>query len=290
MLRTTLVMILGFIVAMVAGNSWRWWLTAGGAALAVLPLGQGAPMVAVLAAICGPVVVGAWVWGTRSGRAVGAAVGVVFIAVPAAAFAVSQWPGNLVAAPWFDWFAVWLLVGVVCLAALVIDRSAHPFSSPRLGGGNRTAGKVRWVASMATLATVVLLCGCGLGVVEYDGDGRLRFPVRDDEVLPLPTSLRLVSADTCADGGSSGNCTAEFVVMAADGADRTTTVTRLVEHLRSRSWPLQPEHGVYRGSRETGGILNWTSHRMWLYADVEPAAVPRPAPPPDAVVLYIDNQ
>ncbi|MEV4813864.1 hypothetical protein [Micromonospora avicenniae] len=82
---------------------------------------------------------------------------------------------------------------------------------------------------MATLATVVLVCGGGLGVVGEDGDGRLRFSARGDEVLPLPTSLRLVSADTCADGGSSGNCTAEFVVMAADEADRTTTVTRLVE-------------------------------------------------------------
>ncbi|WP_124770497.1 hypothetical protein [Micromonospora inaquosa] len=142
---------------------------------------------------------------------------------------------------------------------------------------------------MGTLAIVVLLCGCGLVVVGFDGDGRLRFPARDDEVLPLPTSLHLVSSVTCADGGSSGNCTAEFVVMAADGADRTTTVTRLVEHLRSGRWPLQPEEGVYRGSRETGGILNWTAHRMWLHVDVEPAKVRQPAPPPEAVVLYIDN-
>ncbi|MFI7217949.1 hypothetical protein [Micromonospora maritima] len=286
---TTVMMILGFIVAMVAGNSWRWWLTAGGAALVVLPLGQGAPMVAVAAAICGLVVVAAWAWGTRSGRAVGMAVGVVFIAGPAAAFAISQWPRSLVAAPWLDWFAVWLLVGVVCLAALLIDRSMHPFSSPRLAGRNLTAGKVQWVASMAMLATVVLLCGCGLGVVGFDGDGRLRFAARGDEVLPLPTSLRLVSADTCAGGGSSGNCTAEFVVTAVDDADRAMTVARLVEHLRSRGWPLQPEGGAYRGSRETGVILNWTAHQMWLYADVEPASVLRSAPAPDAVVIYIDN-
>ncbi|MER7444625.1 hypothetical protein [Micromonospora avicenniae] len=286
---TTLVMILGFIVAMVAGNGWRWWLTAGGAGLVVLPLGQGAPRVAVVAAIFGLIVVGAWAWGTRSGRAVGVAVGVVVIAVLAAVFAVSQWPRGLVAAPWLDWFAVWLLVGVGCLAALVIDRRVHPFSSPRLAGGNLPAGKVQWVVSMATLATVVLVCGGGLGVVGEDGDGRLRFSARGDEVLPLPTSLRLVSADTCADGGSSGNCTAEFVVMAADEADRTTTVTRLVENLRSRGWPLRLDHGVYRGYRETGGILNWTAHKMWLYANVEPASVLRPAPPPDAVVIYIGN-
>ncbi|PYC72993.1 hypothetical protein C7C45_07810 [Micromonospora arborensis] len=80
---------------------------------------------------------------------------------PAAAFAVSQWPRSLVAAPWLDWFLVWLLVGVVCLASVVLDRSVHPFSSPRVVGGRLTAGKVQWVASMATLATVVLLCGCG---------------------------------------------------------------------------------------------------------------------------------
>ncbi|SCE96001.1 hypothetical protein GA0074695_2472 [Micromonospora viridifaciens] len=137
-------------------------------------------------------------------------------------------------APWLDWFAVWLLIGVVRLAALVIDRRVHPFSSPYRVGWNLAAGTVRWAASVATLATVALVCGCGLGVIGADGDGRLRFPARDDEVLPLPASLRLVSADTCADGGSSGNCTAEFLVTAADNADRTTTITRLVEHLRSR--------------------------------------------------------
>ncbi|MGW9198649.1 hypothetical protein [Micromonospora chersina] len=276
-------------MAMVPRNSWRWWLTAGGAALALLPLGQGAPMVAVVAAICGLIVVGAWAWGTRSGRPAGVAVGVALIAGQGAAFAFSQRPRSLVAAPWLDWFAVWLLVGVVCLAALVIDWNMHPFSAPHLTGGNRTAGRAQWVASMAMLTTVVLLCGCGLGVAWLDGDGKLRVPARNDEVLPLPASLRLVSADICADGGSSGNCTAEFVVMAADDADRTTTVTRLVEHLRSRGWPLQPEHGAYRGSLETAGILNWTAHRMWLYADVEPASELPPTAPPEAVVIYIDN-
>ncbi|MEH1169677.1 hypothetical protein V6V47_30295 [Micromonospora sp. CPCC 205539] len=284
-----MVMILSFIVATVAGNRWRWWLTVGGAALVLLPLGQGAPVVAVVAAICGPIVVGAWAWGTASGRLVGVAVGVVFIAGQVASFALSQRPTSLVAAPWLDWFLVWLLVGVVCLAALGFERRAHPFSPTRVAGGNPAVGKRRWVVSMSTLAAVVLLCGCGLGIVGYDGDGRLRFPARDDEVLPMPMSLRLTSADSCADGGSSGNCTAEFVVMAADSVDRATTVARLVEHLRSRGWPLQAEEGAYRGSRETAGILDWTAHRMWLYADVEPASQLRPAPPADAVVVHIDN-
>ncbi|MFG1658397.1 hypothetical protein ACGFIY_17915 [Micromonospora chersina] len=45
-------------------------------------------MVAVVAAIFGLIVVSAWAWGTRSGRAVGVAVGVVLIAGQAAAFAI----------------------------------------------------------------------------------------------------------------------------------------------------------------------------------------------------------
>lgn len=274
---------------MMAGNGWRWWLTAGGAGLVVLPIAQGAPMVAVLAAVCGVVVIGAWAWGTRSGRAVGVTVGVVFTAVLVAVFTVSQWPRGLVAAPWLDWFAVWLLVGVVCLAALLIDRRVHPVSPPYTAAGKVPAGRVQWVAAMATLGAVVLLCGCGLGIGGYDGDGRLRFPASVDEVLPLPGSLRLVSADVCADGGVSGNCTAEFVVVATDDVDRATTVTRLVEHLRNRGWQLQPENGVYRGSRETGGILSWTAHTVWLYADLKSAPGLRPASPPEAVVIYIDN-
>jgi hypothetical protein len=52
--------------------------------------------------------------------------------------------------------------------------------------------------------------------------------------------------------------------MAADDADRTTTVTRLVELLRSRGWPLQPEHDVQvrslplRGDRAPGMIATIT--------------------------------
>lgn len=49
------------------------------------------------------------------------------------------------------------------------------------------------------------------------------------------------------------------------------------------------ETSRYNGYRETGGILNWTAHHVWLYADAEPTSVLRPAPPPDAVVVYIDN-
>jgi hypothetical protein len=238
-----------------------------------------------VAAVCGPIVVGAWVWGTRSGRAVGMSVGVVFVAVLASAFAVSQWPQSLIAAPWVDWFVVWCVVGVVCLAALIVDL----WVVDRGVGWKPAAGKARWVASVATLATVVLLCGCVLGLLQTDGDGALRFPARDDEVLPLPASLRLVSVDTCADSGSSGACMAEFVVTAADGAGRATTLTRLVEHLRSRGWPLQPGPGTYSGYRETGGILNWRPHRMWLYTDADPPSVLRPAPPFEAVVIYISD-
>ncbi|SBT40881.1 hypothetical protein GA0070621_1080 [Micromonospora narathiwatensis] len=270
---------------MVEGGGWRWWVSAGGAGLVVLPLGQGAPLVAVVAAVYGLIVVGAWVWGSRSGRAVGMSVGVALVAVLASTFAVSQWPGSLIAAPWLDWFMVWWVVGVVCLAALIVDL----WVVDQGVGWKLAAGKARWVASVATLATVLLLCGCVLGLIQTDGDGALRFPARDDEVLPLPASLRLVSADTCAEAGNGGACMAKFVVTAGDGAGRAATVTRLVEHLRSRGWPLQPGPDTFSGHRETGGILNWRPHRMWLYTEAEPASVLRPAPPFDVVVIYISD-
>ncbi|MEV6816733.1 hypothetical protein [Micromonospora sp. NPDC051296] len=249
----------------------------------VLPYWQGAPWPAVVAAVFGMIVVGAWAWGTRSGRGVGVVVGVGFIVVLAAVFAVSQWPRGLPVAPWLDWFAGWLLVGAVCLAALVIDHVTQAASA----GWNWLT--VRRFAAVVPLAAVVLLCGGGLGLAQIDGDGRFRAPVREDEILPLPTSLRLISADTCASGGSSGNCTAKFVVTATDGASRETTVPRLVAHLRERGWPLQPEQGSYSGSRDISGLLHWRPHRIWLYAEAEPATVLQPAAPSDAVNIYIDN-
>ncbi|MEU0156706.1 hypothetical protein [Micromonospora fulviviridis] len=274
---------------MTSGNGWRWWLSVAGVGLGSLPLGQDTPLLAVVAAFCGLTIVGGWAWGTRAGRATGVTLGAGWLAALITTFAVSQWPHNLIAAPWLDWFVVWLMIGGVCLAALVIDRSVHARSARHRIERIPPATHARWVASVAPLASMVLLCGCGLGLVQTDGDGSLRIATRDDEVLPLPPSLRLVSADRCADGGSSGNCTAEFVVTAADGAGRATTVTRLVEHLRSRGWPLEPKRGLYTGDRETGGILNWTPHHAWLYADAEPTSILRSAPPPDAVVVYIDN-
>ncbi|WP_327039547.1 hypothetical protein [Micromonospora maris] len=210
-------------------------------------------------------------------------VGVGFIVVLAAVFVVSQWPRGLAVAPWLDWFVVWLLVGAVCLAALVIDGVTHATTV----AWNWVT--VRWFVSVVPLAAVVLLCGGGLGLAQFDGDGRFRVPVREDEILPLPTSLRLISADPCASGGSSGNCTAKFVVTATDGASRKTTVTRVVAHLRERGWPLQPEHGSYSGSRDISGILHWRPHRIWLYTEAEPATVLQPPTPHDAVNVYIDN-
>ncbi|GAA0372695.1 hypothetical protein GCM10009541_13940 [Micromonospora gifhornensis] len=249
----------------------------------MLPYWQGARWPAVVAAVFGVIVVSAWAWGTRSGRGVGVVVGVGLIVVLAAVFVVSQWPRGLTVAPWLDWFVVWLLVGAVCLAALVVDRLWHA----SMVEWNWLT--VRWFASVVPLAGVVLLCVGGLGIAQIDGDGRFRTSVGDDEILPLPTSLRLVSADTCASGGSSGNCTAEFVVTATDGASRQTTVTRLVAHLRERGWPLQPEQGSYSGSRDISGILHWRPHRIWLYAEAEPASALPPATPHDAVHVYIDN-
>ncbi|MEV6373220.1 hypothetical protein [Micromonospora musae] len=268
-----------------SGNAWRWWLSVGSVGLLALPLGQGEPMVAVVAATFGVIVVAAWAWGTRSGRGLGALVGTAFATVLASAFAVSQWPRSRIAAPWHDWFAVWLLIGVVCLAALIVDRIMGASKADHTVRRKSTMARARWVVAVTALSSVLLLCGCGIGLVVTDGDGSLRISVRDEEVLPLPLSLRLVSGDSCASGGSSGNCTAEFVVTAADGADRATTVTRLVGHLRNHGWPLRLERDVFSGERESGGILNWTAHRLWLYADAEPTSTLSPG----TVVVYIGN-
>ncbi|RKN36591.1 hypothetical protein [Micromonospora musae] len=276
------------VVAVVSGNGWRWWLSAIGAGLIALPLAQGAPLVAVVAAGFGVIVVAAWAWGTRSGGGLGLTVGTALAAVLAATFAVSQWPRGLIAVPWFDWFAVWLLLGGVCLAALIIDRAVRAVPAHLPAGWNGTAARARWVVSVTALSIVLLFCGCGLGLVAADGDGSLRIAVGDEEILPLPPSLRLVSVESCASGGSSGNCTAEFVVAAADGADRAMTVTRLVGHLHNRGWPLRPEGAVYSGRHEPGGILNWTAHQMWLYVDAKPSELESPQPA-GAVVVYIDN-
>jgi hypothetical protein len=127
-----------------------------------------------------------------------------------------------------------------------------------------------------------------LVIVIDDNDGALRFAARDSEVLPLPPTLYLMSADNCADGGSSGNCTAEFVVTARDGAARAMTVDQLVDHLRRLGWPLLLHQSVYDGCRETGGILPWPPHCLWLYADAEPMPA-RSSTPPEAVIVYIAN-
>lgn len=58
--------------------------------------------------------------------------------------------------------------------------------------------------------------------------------------------------------GSSGNCTAEFVVTAADGATRAMAVARLVNHLPRLGWLLLLDHSTFARCRETGGILPWT--------------------------------
>ncbi|MFG2063457.1 hypothetical protein ACGFIK_18795 [Micromonospora sp. NPDC048871] len=127
---------------LIAADGWRWWLSAGSAGLVVLPYWQGAPWPAVVAAVFGVIVVGAWAWGTRSGRVVGVVVGVGFIVVLAAVFAVSQWPRGLPVAPWLDWFVVWLLVAAVCLAALVIDHVRHAAAAE--GTGQRFGGSPPW--------------------------------------------------------------------------------------------------------------------------------------------------
>jgi hypothetical protein len=131
------------------------------------------------------------------------------------------------------------------------------------------------VAGLITVSLAVIWC-CALFVF-LDYDGALRFAPRDSEILPLPPTLRLISADHClGPRGSARACTAEFVVTAADRATRAVTVTRLVEHLRRLGWPLQPTHDAYSGCRRIGGILHWTSHCLVLDVNAEPTTLSRP--------------
>ncbi|GHJ49880.1 hypothetical protein Cs7R123_72220 [Catellatospora sp. TT07R-123] len=260
-------------------------LSIAGALLGTLPLLQGEWSAGVAAALTGVLVVGAWAWGSSCASRAGTAVGACLIGSMAAVFAVSQWPGGRLGAPWFDWFAGWLLVGGGGLVALLVDRIIHN-AQVRAGSDIRPAARWRWVVAVAALVGVLSLVSCGTAAVVGDDDGSLRFEARDGELLPLPPTLRLVSADHCASGGSSGNCTAEFVVIAADGAARATTVTRLVDHLRGIGWSLDATSGSYRGCREVGGILPWTRHCLWLYTGQEYGDVPAS---PDTVAVHIDN-
>jgi hypothetical protein len=205
-----------------ASIGWRSWLSAAGATLGVPPLVQGEWLAAVVAGYVGLVVVGAWAWGTSSGRTVGVAGGVGLVASLVAVFAVSQWPRGVISAPWSDWLAGWLLIGCGCLATLVVDWYVHASAGGvRIGATGLVLSVRQWITAVTGLATaaLMLICCCGIFVL-FDHDGALRFAARDSEVLPLPSTLRLMSADHCADGGSSGNCTAEFVVTATDGATR----------------------------------------------------------------------
>lgn len=250
---------------------------------------QGQWLVAVVAGVGGLLVVGAWAWGTSCGRTVAMAVGAGLVATLAAVFAVSQWPRGLINAPWSDWFAGWLLIGVGCMAALVIDWIMHASDGfVRIGPTARLEPVRQWITAVVALVTAALVFGCCMVVIVLDDNDRaLRFAARDSEILPLPPSLRLISSDHCADGGSSGNCTAEFVVTAADGATSAMTVARLVDHLRRLGWPLRPTRSAYAGCREIGGILPWTSHCLVLHVDADLTA--RSLTDHEAVIVFIDN-
>lgn len=272
---------------------WRTRLSVAGAVLGMLPLMHGEWLAAPVAGIGGLAVVGGWAMGTSSGRTVGMAVGTGLLASLTAVFAISQWPRpGRIHAHWFDWFAVWLLIGVGCLAGLAVDWYMHTGDGVvRLGATGVALSARQAVHALAGLitASMVAIC-CGWLVVPFvlNYDGALHFVPRDSEILPLPPTLRLISAGPCERGGSAPVCTAEFVVTAADRATRAVTVTRLVEHLRRLGWPLQPMHDAYFGCRRTGGILHWTSHCLVLDVHADPTSA-QPRTPPEAVIIRISN-
>jgi hypothetical protein len=272
-----------------ASSGWRLLLSLAGLALGTLPLWQRQWIAAPVAGTVGLLVVGSWAWGS-SRRSVGLTAGVALTAAMAGVFAISQWPRGLLAAPVYDWLGCWILIGSVPLALLVVEWTVR-----RIGQRHQflpvaaSALRSRRMTAAAQLTALVLICGCGYTLVIADtNNGRFRFQARDNEVLPLPSMLRLISADPCADGGNSGNCIAEFVVTSADGAARTTTVDRIVEHLRRLGWPLQLGRSHYSACRDVGGILPWTPHCLWLWADAEPERT-QPPTHPEAVTIYIDN-
>jgi hypothetical protein len=254
-----------------------------GLSLGLLPLLQGQWQVAAVAAIVGGMVLAGWSIGTSSDRRVGIAVGAGLAATMVAVFVVSQWPRGPYTPPYIDWLLCWLLIGVGCVVGLVVDASVHRARARRLAEPARSAARSAAGApgvAVGMIATL-LVCGCcGLGFTLEDDRGALRFFVADEEVLPLPPTLQLVSADQCAGSGASGNCTAEFVVTAADDADQATTVGRIVGHLRHLGWPLEQRGESYRGCRKSGGVLPWSPHCLWLDTDRSR---------PGAIVISVDN-
>jgi hypothetical protein len=259
--------------------------------LGVLPLWQGQWLVAAVAGVGGLSVVGSWAWGTSSGRTVGVAVGAGLVTFLAVVFAVSQWPRRgLINPPWFDWFAGWLLIGVGCVAALLIDWIAHASDGlVRIGPTARPRPVRQWVTAMTAVVAAPLVFGCCMiAMVLDENDGALRFTPRASEILPLPPTLRLISAGPCVSGGSAGGCRAEFVVAAADGATRAVTAARLVDHLRRLGWPMQTTQSAFAGCRDIGGILPWTPHCLVLHVDADPTPA-RPPIDPDAVMISVTN-
>src|SRR6266511_654479 len=192
----------GFVHRVTGSDNWRFMLSGAGVTLGLLPLGQGQWRAAFGAAVVGLLVVGAWAWGTRSSRSVGMAGGASLVGLMVVVFAVSQWPTGLITAPPCEWLGGWLSIGAGCLAALVVDWVVHRSRLRRVAPSPALASMWRWRVAVSVLATVWLVCGCGVAAVVGDGDGALRFSASDDEVLPLPTALRLVSVDHCASGGS----------------------------------------------------------------------------------------
>jgi hypothetical protein len=138
---------------------------------------------------------------------------------------------------------------------------------------------------MVVLAAVLPAAGCVHVAPLLDEDfATWRFQALDREILPLPGTLRLVSDRRCAGSGSSGNCTAEFVVTAADGGGVDVVRGRLVDHLSRIGWPVTKTDD--HATLDVGGILPWTPHSLWLSDEVTSLGPPAPA---GAVVVYIDN-
>ncbi len=279
----------GRMVGFVA-MEWRLRLVVFGVALAILPGLEREWFGVAATAVCGGLVMGMWAWAAPSVPRLGLGVGYALLGVLVILYALSQWPNGLVRAPVYDWLTAWLVVGGgACVVAIVSSRIAVSRCRRERGLGDQERDVVlRTVVASLVLVGALCLLGCGFELVVGDGDGRLRFRAGTNEIEPLPATLRLVAADSCASSGSSGNCTAAFVVANADRQPRPVAVSRLARALDTQGWNVAtPTNNVHSWCRRVGGLLHWTDHCLWFYDQPEsPGTSPTT---PDTVTVYIDN-
>jgi hypothetical protein len=277
------------------GTAALWWRASPGLTVvtAVVPMMAQGQRFATLAALAlGGLITGAFAIATIGGRPVLLAVTAVLLALQIVLYWLSRPSGQAIAPPASEWLAPWLVIAViVCGLTLLIERIVQARTrrhTPQADSPRRRLAPWRFPAALAALLLTSCVLGCGYTITAHDGDGSARTEATVAEISPLPPTLRVVSADPCADGGSSGNCTAEFVIEADDGASSEAIVQRLVTQLRTIGWSLDLEDSSYQGCRAVAGLRHYTDHCLWMDSNGSPLTNDTNWRP-GAVVVYIDN-